>query len=96
MRRKLAQLGHADIQFRDVIPFLLPITYVRSVSGDYLRQHKIANRPVLIGLDPRVAGRMRLVATPQTIVVNNGKVERSWVGRLSDSDIHEITGALRQ
>lgn len=74
---------------------LLPVTFVTSVTDAYLKQHQIADRPVLIGLDPQVAGKMRLVVTPQTILVNDGKVERSWVSRLTDSDIREIASALK-
>jgi hypothetical protein len=73
---------------------LLPVSFVTSVPQDYLKEHRIADRPVLVALDPETAGRMRLIVTPQTILVNDGKVEHSWVSRLSDSDIRQITSAL--
>jgi len=75
---------------------LVPISFDKSVADEYLKKHQISDREVLVGLDPDIVKSMRLGMTPQTIVVRQGKVEHSWVGRLSRSDLREIKGLLNR
>lgn len=79
----------------EISSYLLPISFEKSVSGDYLKQHKIADRPVLVALAPNTAASMRLVMTPQTILVNDGRVVQSWTGRLSAAHLRDILEAMK-
>ena len=73
---------------------LIPVSTVRSVSRGYMARHWATDRWPLIGLDPALQEQLRMHAVPQTIVVVDGKVQQSWFGLLSDSDVDEIAKAL--
>jgi hypothetical protein len=73
---------------------LVPISTTQSVPKEYMMTHWHSSRPYLIGLDPAIQDKFKLRATPQTIVVVSGKVDKTWYGLLSDSDVDEISKEL--
>ena len=66
-----------------------------TVSEEYLKKHNITRGRVLIGLDEQLQRSLNLHATPETALVQDGIVEKTWAGVLSNSDLNEIEVALR-
>jgi hypothetical protein len=64
----------------------------RDVPESYLQEHHVPK--AMIGIDPLVARAFSLIATPQTILIEGGKIVGTWPGALSDKDITEIKNGL--
>jgi len=80
---------------RDLRRLLLPIATSNTVSPEYLEKYHISNGMVFVGLDKELQFLLHLHATPQTILEQNGIVEKVWFGVLSDSDVNEIMDTLK-
>ncbi len=70
------------------------VSFRNDVPKSYLDQHHMSPRTTVIGLDAKVARSYNLVATPQTVLVESGRVVHTWPGALSDNDLSEIRTAL--
>lgn len=50
----------------------------------------------MFGLDNDVAIRYQMRTTPQTILIREGRIVRSWGGVLSAQDVSEIVDAIAE
>ena len=83
----------ADPSMRHAFSF---VSFRSDVSKSYLEQHHMNSRATVIGLDPGIARSYNLTATPQTILVKDGKVVNIWPGILTDRDVSEIRTAVKK
>ena len=61
----------------------------------YINQHPLVKKlDALTHVDPEVLQAFNVASTPQTIYVVNGKVQRDWVGVLSEEDVSELEKLL--
>ena len=66
-----------------------------TASTVFVSQHKLAELPVFVKVDPLATVNYRFQLTPQTILVDrSGKVEKVWTGVLNDSALAELKTRL--
>jgi hypothetical protein len=75
----------------------MPIVFISgdsAVSASYRQKHPLLDGHIaLVGIKPEILASLKLGATPQTVLVVDGKVKRGWPGVLTDDDIKEVKQA---
>jgi hypothetical protein len=64
------------------------------IPESYLESHNAGRHAALIGISPEIVRSFHLSATPQTILVEKGKVVKTWPSVLSEADLREIKTGL--
>lgn len=60
------------------------------IPDAYIRQHPAMTHRTMVGISPLVASALHLGRTPQTILVDRGKVIAAWPNVLADADLNKI------
>jgi hypothetical protein len=66
----------------------------RSIPATYLADHHAGTRVPLLGINPEIVRAFNLGATPQTLLVEKGRIVKAWPGVLSQSELKEIKNGL--
>jgi thiol-disulfide isomerase/thioredoxin len=70
---------------------LVAVDVTATTKQPFIVQHKMADLPVFVQIDPRDTLDYRFHLTPQTILLDrDGKVEKEWTGVLNDSSVSEL------
>jgi hypothetical protein len=76
----------------------MPVVFVSgdsALSDSYRQKHPMLDRHLtLIGIKPELLSSLKLDATPQTVIVVEGKVKKDWAGVLNDDDVKEVKQAV--
>jgi|GEM_PF-3956204 len=77
----------------------IPVYFVTTDStvGDaYVRRHPLMKRGhVLTGVDTAALQAFNISSVPQSIWIKDGKVEKSWIGVLSNKDAMALATVAR-
>src|SRR5207245_4001345 len=66
-----------------------------SPLSSYLDKHGISEFSVFEQLDPKVQVEYNLAMAPETLLINrDGKIEKVWVGLLTENDFNDVRQAL--
>jgi len=60
------------------------------LPSSYINKHPATQRSALLGLSAEIARSFNLASTPQTILVEHGKIVRTWPSVLSEDDVQEV------
>jgi hypothetical protein len=72
----------------------LLISAYPNIPPSYLESHHAAQRNAILGINPEIARSFHLLATPQTILVQKGRIVKTWPSVLSEADLKEIKTGL--
>jgi hypothetical protein len=64
------------------------------IPASYLERHQAGHRGALLGISPDIVRSFHLSSTPQTILVQSGRIVMTWPGVLSEADLREIKTGL--
>lgn len=70
----------------------LPVSTSPNITNGYREKHHIAS---VILLNRSLQESLNMSATPETILIVNGVVRRTWFGLLSDDDVRAVLTALK-
>lgn len=66
------------------------------ISDAYKAEHaKLSSSMIILGANPKVTATLGFDATPQTILVDHGRVVRNWPGVLTNEEASEILRTVK-
>lgn len=67
------------------------------IAAEYNQEHpNIVATKTLLGAAPKVTADLRLSATPQTLLVERGRITGIWPGVLSSDEVEQIVRAMKE
>jgi hypothetical protein len=73
---------------------VVPVDITGAVQEDYLEAHELESLPVVQSLSPETAMAYGFRFTPQTLILERGRVAASWTGVLRPSDVEAAANIL--